>query len=435
MTNPASTNCVDKGGKLEIVKNSDGSESGMCTLADGTVCEEWAYFRGECPAPVANMTNPASTNCIANGGTLNIAKDANGGEVGMCTLADGTVCEEWAYFRGECPSGSPDTLVAAKMFDSIGSTLELGDMRIKFNGFNPNDDYPFPPSLQIFNENGILLATKKINVKTAETYTAPDNATYDIYVEETGNGYSNQAKWALVRVYKIKGDVDSVNMTKSYDDPNPYTITDSGAQKDALALQKTIKIGETADAGALKIKLDDIAADKENSSPAMLSILDANGTVERRMIIAPMEMRVYNASATDRYAIYVEQTAPAANMANSWAKVWVYRINGEPDVQSISPEFRNSTTGWPQKTSQQLSLNGVADAGVLKVRLDDISTYPVDTKSAIVSLLAANGDVLDKYAIAAGYGVFYVNKDQDRFLVFCDSTGPGMTAKISVYEK
>jgi hypothetical protein len=24
--------------------------------------------------------------------------------VGMCTLADGTVCEEWAYYRGECPA-------------------------------------------------------------------------------------------------------------------------------------------------------------------------------------------------------------------------------------------------------------------------------------------------------------------------------------------
>lgn len=47
--NPASANCEQKGGKLEIVKAADGGEQGMCVLPDGTRCEEWAYMRGECP--------------------------------------------------------------------------------------------------------------------------------------------------------------------------------------------------------------------------------------------------------------------------------------------------------------------------------------------------------------------------------------------------
>lgn len=42
IANPASVNCIEKGGKHSLV-------DGMCTLSDGTVCEEWAYFRGECP--------------------------------------------------------------------------------------------------------------------------------------------------------------------------------------------------------------------------------------------------------------------------------------------------------------------------------------------------------------------------------------------------
>ena len=50
MANPASVNCVNKGGKLSIVDKSEG-QVGMCTLSDGTVCEEWAYFRGECATP------------------------------------------------------------------------------------------------------------------------------------------------------------------------------------------------------------------------------------------------------------------------------------------------------------------------------------------------------------------------------------------------
>jgi putative hemolysin len=49
----------------------------------------------------AQIANPASTNCIKNGGTLEIVDEANG-QIGICTLSDGTKCEEWAYFRGEC---------------------------------------------------------------------------------------------------------------------------------------------------------------------------------------------------------------------------------------------------------------------------------------------------------------------------------------------
>lgn len=47
------------------------------------------------------LANPASTNCIDNGGILEIV-DTTWWQVGMCTLSDGTVCEERAYMRGEC---------------------------------------------------------------------------------------------------------------------------------------------------------------------------------------------------------------------------------------------------------------------------------------------------------------------------------------------
>jgi hypothetical protein len=50
------------------------------------------------------MANPASENCIAQGGTLDI-RQAEGGEVGYCIFADGSECEEWALMRGECAPG------------------------------------------------------------------------------------------------------------------------------------------------------------------------------------------------------------------------------------------------------------------------------------------------------------------------------------------
>jgi hypothetical protein len=50
MPNPASKNCVDKGGKLEIVTEKNGGQVGMCHLPNGVVCEEFALLRKECPA-------------------------------------------------------------------------------------------------------------------------------------------------------------------------------------------------------------------------------------------------------------------------------------------------------------------------------------------------------------------------------------------------
>jgi len=50
IANPASVYCEENGGELEIVTAADGSQSGNCKFPDGKVCEEWAYFRGECPA-------------------------------------------------------------------------------------------------------------------------------------------------------------------------------------------------------------------------------------------------------------------------------------------------------------------------------------------------------------------------------------------------
>jgi putative hemolysin len=48
MPNPASAFCVEQGYKSEIRTAADGSQSGYCIFTDGSECEEWAYFRGEC---------------------------------------------------------------------------------------------------------------------------------------------------------------------------------------------------------------------------------------------------------------------------------------------------------------------------------------------------------------------------------------------------
>ena len=48
IANPASVKCIEDGHRLEIRKDEEGNEYGVCIDAKGNECEEWAYFRGEC---------------------------------------------------------------------------------------------------------------------------------------------------------------------------------------------------------------------------------------------------------------------------------------------------------------------------------------------------------------------------------------------------
>lgn len=110
LANPASVFCEENDGKLEIREDESGGQVGYCLFEDGSECEEWAFYRGECQPgdsleAQAGLPNPASVYCEENGGTLEIREDQTGGQVGYCLFEDGTECEEWAYYRGECQPG------------------------------------------------------------------------------------------------------------------------------------------------------------------------------------------------------------------------------------------------------------------------------------------------------------------------------------------
>lgn len=61
MANPASVYCEQNGKTLEIHTADDGSQSGVCIFPDGSTCDEWAYFRGECGPAAQKSTSPAVT--------------------------------------------------------------------------------------------------------------------------------------------------------------------------------------------------------------------------------------------------------------------------------------------------------------------------------------------------------------------------------------
>jgi putative hemolysin len=55
LPNPASVYCEQQGYQLEIRTAADGSQSGFCIFPDGSECEEWAYYKGEC-TPAGSST-------------------------------------------------------------------------------------------------------------------------------------------------------------------------------------------------------------------------------------------------------------------------------------------------------------------------------------------------------------------------------------------
>lgn len=57
--NPASINCIEKGGRLEIRRAPIWpNEYGICKFDDGSECNEWGFFKGECKKGQYNKIIP-----------------------------------------------------------------------------------------------------------------------------------------------------------------------------------------------------------------------------------------------------------------------------------------------------------------------------------------------------------------------------------------
>ena len=95
MPNPDSLYCEQNGNKLEIRTAADGSQSGVCVFPDGSSCDEWAYFRGECDPVVSISPTPY----ISNEATQKASNDRAGENASGGYMAPGTA-EEISDWRG-----------------------------------------------------------------------------------------------------------------------------------------------------------------------------------------------------------------------------------------------------------------------------------------------------------------------------------------------
>lgn len=98
LANPASQNCIAKGGNLIISKRGDRGEYGVCLFPGGRQCEEWALFRGDCPAggiAIPDSLTPEESYCLIKGGI--ILDDPT-----QCQLPTGNICSLKNLYQGKC---------------------------------------------------------------------------------------------------------------------------------------------------------------------------------------------------------------------------------------------------------------------------------------------------------------------------------------------
>ncbi|MCX6781623.1 MAG: DUF333 domain-containing protein [Candidatus Magasanikbacteria bacterium] len=134
------------------------------------------------------MANPASVNCDEKGGNLEIKKDANGGEYGMCIFPDGKQCEEWAMFRGECPVGGETPRETSIMSPTLKEPI-LGSLTI--NGTMPGSWYfEATARVEIYDANGkqVAIAPAQAKGEWMTTNSVPFEAVLKFDAPETATG-------------------------------------------------------------------------------------------------------------------------------------------------------------------------------------------------------------------------------------------------------
>jgi len=106
MANPASENCLQQGGNLTIEKRGDGGEFGVCTFEGGLQCEEWALFNGDCPVGGREVTGYGAQGryCMISGGEYTQTSGDAANEQGACTFKNGAKCDGADYWQGLCSS-------------------------------------------------------------------------------------------------------------------------------------------------------------------------------------------------------------------------------------------------------------------------------------------------------------------------------------------
>jgi putative hemolysin len=110
------------------------------------------------------LANPASVNCEEKGGRVDIRTDSTGGQYGVCVFDGGKECEEWAMFRGECPVGG---LPAKETSLTKPASGDLTMSPLEVEGTMPGNWYfEAVAGVEILDANGKILGTAQAQAQT-----------------------------------------------------------------------------------------------------------------------------------------------------------------------------------------------------------------------------------------------------------------------------
>jgi len=123
------------------------------------------------PAPESQMAlpNPASVFCEENGGVLEIRQDTDGNQFGVCVFPDGSECDEWAYYRGECaPKSAAPAEIAPAASEAAQATEELTSDGWKiYRHATLGYSFAYPPEASIVEDdnplNGFSIVGPEVN--------------------------------------------------------------------------------------------------------------------------------------------------------------------------------------------------------------------------------------------------------------------------------
>lgn len=135
------------------------------------------------------MANPASVNCAENGGTVEMKTDESGGQYGMCVFPDGKQCEEWAMFRGECPVGGEEPKETSVTKPQKGDLIVVSPLVVE--GSMPGNWFFEANAVAvIMDANGKLLGTGSLTAKSdwMTTATIPFSGSIVFSEPETTTG-------------------------------------------------------------------------------------------------------------------------------------------------------------------------------------------------------------------------------------------------------
>jgi putative hemolysin len=165
----------------------------------GLVMVLGALILGACCPPPPNDTglaNPASVYCEEQGYRLEMRTDADGGIYGVCVFPDGSECEEWAFFRGECGPGSGSDDVEETV--TVPDPAAARDLALAYIAANYGGQVTVPDAgwteENITNEGLVGASTFQYTagswvVKIGYAVLPPEQTTYQVSVINEATGF------------------------------------------------------------------------------------------------------------------------------------------------------------------------------------------------------------------------------------------------------